>query len=197
MVVLPQAELAELWSFVLKKTNTAWLWMALCRKRRQVVAYAVGDCSQQTCPRFWEAIPPAYCAGHGSTDFWTASQAVLRSMSSTAPKDAETGATAHTERWKNTLRQRLARARLPEALVLHIAAHAPCVSLALSPSLQPGTGYHAHVTHYRLLNQKPQVDFSGLNMLERQGCFNSLPPHDLNQSMMTAVIWSCNEEQFL
>ncbi len=33
----------ELWSFVLKKTNQAWIWIALCRKTRQVVAYAVGN----------------------------------------------------------------------------------------------------------------------------------------------------------
>jgi InsA N-terminal domain len=30
-------------SFVLKKANDSWIWIALCRKTRQVVAYAVGD----------------------------------------------------------------------------------------------------------------------------------------------------------
>lgn len=35
-------ELDELWSFVMKKTNQAWKLIALCRKTRQVVAYAVG-----------------------------------------------------------------------------------------------------------------------------------------------------------
>ncbi len=33
-------ELDELWSFVMNKTNQAWMWIALCRKTRQVVAYA-------------------------------------------------------------------------------------------------------------------------------------------------------------
>jgi insertion element IS1 protein InsB len=33
-------ELDELWSFVLKKANKAWIWIALCRQTRQVVAYA-------------------------------------------------------------------------------------------------------------------------------------------------------------
>jgi IS1 family transposase len=42
-------ELDELWSFVLKKTNKAWIWIALCRKTRQVVAYAIGDRSEKTC----------------------------------------------------------------------------------------------------------------------------------------------------
>jgi IS1 family transposase len=35
-------ELDELWSFVLKKTTQAWIWIALCRKTRQVVAYCRG-----------------------------------------------------------------------------------------------------------------------------------------------------------
>src|SRR5258707_3111199 len=40
-------ELDELWSFVLKKAHDSWIWIALCRKTRQVVAYAVGDRSRQ------------------------------------------------------------------------------------------------------------------------------------------------------
>jgi insertion element IS1 protein InsB len=36
-------ELDELWSFVLKKAHDSWIWIALCRKTRQVVAYAIGD----------------------------------------------------------------------------------------------------------------------------------------------------------
>jgi len=50
-------ELDELWSFVLKKAHDSWIWIALCRKTRQVVAYAVGDRSKRTCQRLWEAIP--------------------------------------------------------------------------------------------------------------------------------------------
>lgn len=50
-------ELDELWPFVLKKANQVWVWIALCRKTRQVVAYALGDRSKQTCLRLWESIP--------------------------------------------------------------------------------------------------------------------------------------------
>jgi insertion element IS1 protein InsB len=50
-------ELDELWSFVLKKANKVWIWIALCRKTRQVVAYAVGDRSKNTCQKLWDAIP--------------------------------------------------------------------------------------------------------------------------------------------
>jgi IS1 family transposase len=76
-------ELDELCSFVLKKANKAWIWIALCRQTRQVVAYALGDRSEQTCRRFWQAIPASYRAHHCYTDFWAAYQAVIRSASST------------------------------------------------------------------------------------------------------------------
>jgi insertion element IS1 protein InsB len=101
-------ELDELWSFVLKKANHSWMWMALCRKTRQVVASAIGDRSKQTCQRLWESIPDSSRAGHCFTDFWAAYQAVIPQEQHTAV-GKETGETAHVERWNNTLRQRLAR----------------------------------------------------------------------------------------
>ena len=101
-------ELDELWSFVLKKANDSWIWIALCRKTRQVVAYAVGDRSKKTCQRLWEAIPDIYRQGHCFTDFWAAYAAVIPKEQHTAV-GKETGETAHVERWNNTLRQRLAR----------------------------------------------------------------------------------------
>jgi IS1 family transposase len=59
------------------KTHQAWIWIALCRKTRQVVAYAVGDRSEKTCRHLWEAIAATYRAGHCYTDFWAAYQAVI------------------------------------------------------------------------------------------------------------------------
>src|SRR5712691_11807057 len=76
-------ELDELWSFVLKKGHDSWIWIALCRKTRQVVAYAVGDRSKKTCQCLWEAIPDSYRTGHCFTDFWVTYQAVIRCRSST------------------------------------------------------------------------------------------------------------------
>jgi IS1 transposase len=43
-------ELDELWSFVLKKAHDTWIWIALCCKTRQAVAYAVGDRSLPDVP---------------------------------------------------------------------------------------------------------------------------------------------------
>ena len=82
-------ELDELWSFVMKKANQAWVWIALCRKTRQVVAYTLGDRSQFTCRRLWEAIPAAYRVGHCAHGF-------LGSVSSDHP-----GGTAYSGRQRN------------------------------------------------------------------------------------------------
>lgn len=40
-------ELDELWSFVGSKAQTLWLRVALCRRTRQIVAWTLGDRSQQ------------------------------------------------------------------------------------------------------------------------------------------------------
>ena len=124
-------ELDELWSFVLKKTNQAWIWIALCRKTRQVVAYAVGDRSEKTCRRLWEAIPSAYRGSHCFTDFWVAYQAVLPEEQHSAVRK-ETGETAHVERWNNTLRQRLARfVRKTLSFSKSFVMHDACLKLFL------------------------------------------------------------------
>ena len=101
-------ELDELWSFVLKKIQKRWVWLALCRRTRQIVAYVIGDRSEETCRKLWERIPTEYKACRTFSDFWEAYQKVF-------PDDThqsvgkESGQTAHVERWINTLRQRLAR----------------------------------------------------------------------------------------
>jgi IS1 family transposase len=101
-------ELDELSSFVLKKTNKRWIWIALSRATRQVVAYVIGDRSRATCQKLSEQIPTSYRSAHCSSDFWEAYQLVIPSAQHTAA-GKETGLTAHVERWNNTLRQRLGR----------------------------------------------------------------------------------------
>ena len=70
-------ELDELWSFVLKKVNTSWIWIALCRKTRQVVSYAIGDRSKETCQKLWDTIPLAYRTGKCFTDFYSAYKSII------------------------------------------------------------------------------------------------------------------------
>jgi IS1 family transposase len=101
-------ELDELWSFVLKRASKRWIWIALCRATRQVVAYVIGDRSAATCRKLWARIPAAYRTGHCFSDFWEAYQLVIPTEQHTAA-GKESGFTAHVERWNNTLRQRLAR----------------------------------------------------------------------------------------
>jgi IS1 family transposase len=101
-------ELDELWSFVLKRANKRWVWVALCRATRQVVAYVIGDRSRSSCQKLWERIPAVYRSGHCFSDFWEAYSVVIPAEQHTAA-GKESGFTAHVERWNNTLRQRLGR----------------------------------------------------------------------------------------
>ena len=104
----PVLGLDELWSFVLKKARKRWIWIALCRQTRQVVAFVIGDRSEQTCRRLWETIPEVFRHAQCSTDFWKAYAKVLPAAQHTAA-GKESGETAHVERWNLTLRQRLGR----------------------------------------------------------------------------------------
>ncbi len=101
-------ELDELWSFVLKKTRKRWLWTAICRRTRQLVAFVIGDRSAKTCRRLWNKIPAEYKQCLTFSDFWEAYQKVFPKKTHRCV-GKESGQTAHMERWYNTLRQRLAR----------------------------------------------------------------------------------------
>ena len=124
-------ELDELWSFVLKKANQIWVWIALCRKTRQVAAYVVGDRSKKTCQRLWENIADLYRTGHCFTDFWAAYKVVIPEEQHTSV-GKETGQTAHVERWNDTLRQRLARfVRTTLSFSKSVVLHEACLLLFL------------------------------------------------------------------
>ena len=49
-VIIPEleAEMDELWSFVGKKANRHWIWIAMDTTTRQVMAFPVGDRSQDS-----------------------------------------------------------------------------------------------------------------------------------------------------
>ena len=101
-------ELDELRSFVLKRASKRWVWIALCRATRQVVAYFIGDRSRESCRKLWGRIPAAYSSGRCFTDFREAYSSVIPAEQHIAT-GKESGFTARVERWNNTLRQRLAR----------------------------------------------------------------------------------------
>ena len=101
-------ELDEVWSLVRCLANKRWLWTAVCRRTRQIVAFVIGDHRARTCAKLWAQIPEAYKQCHSFSDFWDAYAKVFPAETHrSVGKDS--GETNHLERWNNTLRQRLAR----------------------------------------------------------------------------------------
>ena len=101
-------KLDELWSFVRAKRQQCWLWVALCRCTRQIVAYTLGDRSQESAFYLREAIPKAYAYRATRSDFWDAYGAAfpLRTHRFCGKEEGETN---HAERFFGTLRARLSR----------------------------------------------------------------------------------------
>ena len=108
----PQAEdvleMDELVSFVSEKFFKRWLWLALCRRTRQIVAYAIGDRSETTARKLWQSLPEAYRTCPVYTDEYDVYPRIISPQQHrAAPKEAHQ--TNHQERWNNTLRQWLGR----------------------------------------------------------------------------------------
>ena len=101
-------ELDECWTFVQQRFFERWLWIALCRRTRQIVAYAIGDRSQSTCRKMKDRLPHNYRDCRLVADGWEAYQQVFPDHQLQVHRGVR-GPTNHAERWFNTLRQRLAR----------------------------------------------------------------------------------------
>lgn len=103
-------ELDELWSFVGSKRNKRWIWIALCRRTRQIVSYFIGDRNEESCWRLWNWIPSNYRHCMTFSDFWESYQLVFGRLGKNHfSVGKESGETAHVERWNNILRQRVSR----------------------------------------------------------------------------------------
>lgn len=99
-------ELDELWTFVGLKKNPQWLWIALCRRTRQVVSWTLGPRDWFRCEQLRDAIPQAYARLNTYCDFWHNYDATFPNNTSVGK---ETGETAHVERINGTLRHCLKR----------------------------------------------------------------------------------------
>ena len=97
-----------MWSFVFRRKNKRWVWLAQCRRTRQIVAFAIGDRSETTCALLWTRVPKGYKKALLYSDFWEAYQAVLPDEQHEATGKGA-GQTCHIERFNNILRQRLGR----------------------------------------------------------------------------------------
>ena len=128
MLLPPEAEevleLDELWSYVGNKNNPVWIWIVLCRRTRQVVAWMWGDRSANTCEQLWAHVPANYKHAFCYSDLLAAYQKVLDPRQHQACTKQE-GQTNHIERFNLTLRQRLARfvrktLAFSKSLLMHI-----------------------------------------------------------------------------
>lgn len=101
-------ETDELWSFVGNKANKQWVWLALDRATRQVVALFVGDRSATGALGLWQALPQRY-RQHATfhTDDWEAYKGILPTDRHRYSKQKKP--TNHVERFFCTLRQRASR----------------------------------------------------------------------------------------
>ena len=101
-------ELDELWSCVGRKTNVLWLWVALCRRTRQVVGWTLGERSLQSACDLRASLAPGYRQCATRSDPWEAyATAFPAKTHRSCGKHA--GETNHIERWFGTLRARLSR----------------------------------------------------------------------------------------
>jgi insertion element IS1 protein InsB len=104
-----EAEADEMWSFVTKRANKQWIWIAMDATTRQVIAFHVGGRSRDSAIVLWAKIPLVYreqATFH--TDQYGAYTGVIPAERHKAiTKKARK--TNHIERFNNTLRQRVSR----------------------------------------------------------------------------------------
>jgi IS1 family transposase len=104
-----EAELDELWSFVGKKANRHWVWIAMDATTRQVIAFHVGDRSQVSSEQLWANLPAVY---REQAMFYTDHYAVYKVIIPPAQHRAISKlarTTNNVERFNCTLRQRVSR----------------------------------------------------------------------------------------
>jgi insertion element IS1 protein InsB len=107
-ISLCRIEADEMWSYVGKKANKQWIWLALEQKTRQVVGFWIGPRSEEGAWGLWYSMPESIRnSAYFYTDNWDAYAAAFPSERHTNSKYE--GETNHVERFNNTLRQRCSR----------------------------------------------------------------------------------------
>jgi insertion element IS1 protein InsB len=109
MIQRLEVEADEMASYVQKKANKQWIWIAMDAKTRQIVAFHVGDRSRKSAKCLWAKIPRAY-RQHATfyTDQYVGYTGVIPAAQHRAISKLAR-ATNHIERFNNTLRQRVSR----------------------------------------------------------------------------------------
>lgn len=103
-------QLDELWSFVGKKKQKQWVWLALNPFNRQIVAFHVGGRGREDAEQFLENIPEPIRRKAGFfTDYWRSYQAAIDNEEKHFAVGKQSGMTAYIERFNCTIRQRASR----------------------------------------------------------------------------------------
>lgn len=95
-----------MWTFIGSKAFPVWLWLAICRRTKQIVGWSVGERDDASCEHFKETIEPEYQKCQTVSDYWSSYERIFGEEHKSCGK--ESGETAHVERKNNVLRQRLA-----------------------------------------------------------------------------------------
>jgi insertion element IS1 protein InsB len=99
----------EMWSFVGRKQNKQWVWMAIDVESRQVIAFYVGDRSRKSARKLWNRIPSIY---RQQASFDTDDRQAYKGVIAEAQHRVCTKGSGRTniiERFNCTLRQRVSR----------------------------------------------------------------------------------------
>jgi len=117
----------EMWSFVGKKENKQWVWLAIDIKTGEIVGVFIGTRDKTGAQGLWDSLPPVYrqCA-ICYTDFWKSYEGIFPSSRYRAV-GKNSGKTNRIERLNCTLRQRISRLvrktlSFSKKLANHIAA---------------------------------------------------------------------------
>jgi len=104
-----EVEADAMWSFVKQKANKQWVWIAMAKQTRQIIAFHVGNRSHESAEQLWANLP---AGSREQAAFYTDQYAVYTGVIPAAQHKAITKHARKTnpmERFNNTLRQRVSR----------------------------------------------------------------------------------------
>ncbi len=100
-------EYDEIWTFVGSKSNHQWLWIAFCRRTKQVVAYHFGNRDKKSFLEFYLKVPIEYANCLSTSDGLHAYK-IMKPYSHKMCKQKD-GTNSQVEAFNTVLRQRLSR----------------------------------------------------------------------------------------
>lgn len=96
-----------MWTYVGCKRNKQWLWLALCRRTRQIVSYFIGSRDAESATELRCRLPAGYHDLVSHSDLWSAYDEVF--VPDLHVSGEGRGETNHVERFNGTIRNHLGR----------------------------------------------------------------------------------------